>query len=110
MPYKHSRCPGCHKKRPLTRHHIFPRRHWQEIARNNRWSGHPPPPIILLCRKCHDKIEGLIPYEIQPYEFYWEITKEFLCLLSVEEAYMLAGLPFYWGEIGLENPILIEAH
>ncbi|HPY13053.1 MAG TPA: hypothetical protein PLZ23_01615 [Candidatus Paceibacterota bacterium] len=72
------------------------------MANTNRWSGHPPPPIISICRKCHDKLEKLIPSEIQPFKFYWETTRFFLGLEDVGNVYNLAGLPF-WGEPELES-------
>ena len=95
-------CPACGQKKFLTRHHVFPKRHWPEMANTNRWSGHPPPPIISICRKCHDKLEKLIPSEIQPFNFYWETTRFFLGLEDVGNVYNLAGLPF-WGEPELES-------
>src|SRR3990167_7620575 len=46
-------------RRNITRHHILTRRHFGRGR------------VVLLCRRCHDKLERLIPLSEQPQEFYW---------------------------------------
>jgi len=41
-------CPKCGYFREMTRHHIYPRRHFKSDQ------------VILLCRDCHDGIEKII--------------------------------------------------
>lgn len=41
-------CPKCGCNKRLTRHHIFPKRHFKSNE------------VILLCRECHDKLESII--------------------------------------------------
>ena len=50
----------------LTRHHILPRR-WFESELT-----------VVLCRKCHDKLELLIPFPKQDTAFYHEVLSHFL--------------------------------
>lgn len=45
-------CPKCHCLKPLTEHHVFPRRFFH---RNNS--------KLRICRDCHDEIELLLPYK-----------------------------------------------
>jgi len=47
---KEKRCPKCHQKRYLTKHHILPIR---MFGKNDQ--------VIYLCRRCHDAIERFIP-------------------------------------------------
>jgi hypothetical protein len=46
---KRNICPGCDEREDLTRHHIYPLRHWPD-------SNH----IGLLCDPCHSELEGEI--------------------------------------------------
>lgn len=63
-------CPKCMKSGYLTEHHVFPKRFFGK--RNND-------SILLLCRKCHDKIELLIPYSDKlTQEEYTEIHKAWM--------------------------------
>jgi hypothetical protein len=66
-------CPKCSANAELTRHHVYPRRHFRhddnEIFRHT---------IFWFCRGCHDKIEVMIPYERQHLTFYWEVIGNFL--------------------------------
>jgi len=67
MPKKR-KCPKCGCLRFMSRHHIYPRRHF------GRKSNH----ILLLCRPCHNKLELLIPYRKMPKEFYIRVVENFL--------------------------------
>jgi 5-methylcytosine-specific restriction endonuclease McrA len=44
-------CPKCGETKRLTRHHIFPKRHFG--------AGHKF--LFLLCRECHNELELDIP-------------------------------------------------
>ena len=59
-------CPKCKEIRIGTRHHVFPRRHFDD------------PTILYLCRDCHDIIERMIPMRRKHKDFYIKITKQFL--------------------------------
>ena len=48
MSQKFGRCPKCRRMRPLTDHHIVPRR----IRDNDE--------TIRICRPCHDELEKFI--------------------------------------------------
>lgn len=62
-------CPKCLCIKKLTRHHLFPVRHFGDGPRS---------PILHLCRGCHDEIERLIPYiKLSPRE-YMRIARDFL--------------------------------
>lgn len=61
-------CPKCMKMKPMTMHHIYPRRHFK--PRNA--------PKFPLCRDCHDALELLIPFRKLPKEQYETILKNFL--------------------------------
>ena len=63
-------CPKCHERCRLTRHHIYPRRHFWWFRHLNE--------IIWLCRDCHDELEAMIPLEIQALPFYKEVVRNFL--------------------------------
>lgn len=67
MAKKNRRCAKCSIQDNLTRHHIYPKRHFR--GSNS---------FLILCRDCHDEIEKLIPYEKQPKSFYKEIVERFL--------------------------------
>lgn len=63
-------CPKCGELKYLTRHHIFPKRFYFKQKH---------PPIIHICRFCHNEIERLIPVEQKlPRGAYLRIVKEFL--------------------------------
>ena len=59
-------CPKCKKDRHLTRHHVKPKRYFKR-------SG-----TIKICRRCHDELESLIPYERKPIKFYYRIIRIFM--------------------------------
>lgn len=59
-------CPKCRKIKDISRHHIFPQRHFAHS------------PILHMCRSCHTDLERLIPFELQPDEFYLDIVRLFL--------------------------------
>lgn len=59
---KKGNCPTCDQARALTRHHIYPCRHFGRGKKN--------PGVFLLCRNCHDELERYIPYELMPRDFY----------------------------------------
>lgn len=63
-------CKKCKKHKKLTKHHIFPSRHFKR--RNNHFE--------FLCRECHDDLETLIPYRKMERWFYPFILKAFLDL------------------------------
>ena len=70
MSQNYGLCPKCLKCKPLTRHHILPKRFFNVPSSI---------PILHLCRKCHDKIERLIPYHRKlNREDYIEIARNFL--------------------------------
>ena len=62
-------CPKCQKVRQMTRHHIFPKRFYGEKYGDR---------IFLLCRKCHDELEKLIPSYKMPNSFYPNVVLAFL--------------------------------
>jgi hypothetical protein len=62
-------CPKCKFPRWLTKHHIYPVRHYGRKGNND---------ILLLCRACHDKIEKIIPFERRKKSFYTHIVEFFL--------------------------------
>jgi len=64
-------CPKCGELTNLTRHHIYPTRHY-----NGQYSGDRN--ILKLCRSCHDDLEKMIPYKKQEHGFYRAIIKVFL--------------------------------
>jgi len=33
--------------------------------------------VVYLCRECHDKLESLIPFRLQPPEMYLQIVADF---------------------------------
>jgi len=72
MPQRRNRkrgiCVKCHSRRTLTKHHILPRRHYYGEG-----------DIILICRKCHDKLErAIVKAERLTREEYRRILRKFL--------------------------------
>lgn len=65
-------CPKCHRCRPLTRHHVYPRRH------RHHWHKWQQKTFVYICRECHDRLELLIPIPIQPPSFYTAVIEYFL--------------------------------
>lgn len=63
-------CPKCNEIKQLTKHHIYPKRHFGKGRKNNK--------TIRICRSCHDDIERLIPFDEQPIAFYPHIVSVFL--------------------------------
>lgn len=59
-------CPKCKQVRPRTRHHILPKRHF-----NNS-------PTIDLCAECHRQLEQLIPFYPVETPFYFRVVRDFL--------------------------------
>lgn len=59
-------CPKCKEIKMGTRHHVFPKRFFED------------PAILYLCRDCHDDIERLIPTRKKHKEFYIKLTHQFL--------------------------------
>jgi len=47
---------GTDQKKPLTKHHIFPRRFFKQ-----KLTGNGNGEIVLICRSCHDELENSIP-------------------------------------------------
>ena len=65
-------CPKCGKEKAMTRHHIYPIRHFGKGKHNKE--------LYLLCRTCHDNLERLIPFEVMPVEFYSAVIQVFLIM------------------------------
>lgn len=59
-------CPKCCRRGKLTKHHIFPRRHFGENG-NHLW----------LCLGCHRELERFIPDELVSIARYFLIISEF---------------------------------
>jgi len=75
------KCLKCGSYVNLSKHHVFPKRHF-----NN---GHRPL-LIPLCRQpCHDELESLLPAEPSAMEAYLRITYDFIGddFLKILEAY-----------------------
>jgi len=66
-------CPSCNLLGVLTRHHVKPVRHFGRGKRNNH--------VVYLCRKCHNTLESLIPYQKMPVSFYYQILPFFGILI-----------------------------
>lgn len=70
-PRKVKECPACGVVKPMTRHHVMPKRFFSGKGKTE-----------LICRDCHDKLELYIPHsEIMPSDFYpmifrWFCNKE----------------------------------
>jgi hypothetical protein len=62
-------CPKCLTLKPLTKHHVLPKRHFGCGDRS---------PILFLCRECHDLIELLIPFERRKPAFYFAVAISFV--------------------------------
>ncbi len=62
-------CPKCKKHKWLTQHHVFPLRHYPNQTR---------PLLQPLCRKCHDELERIIPFEKMTDDWYPAIVQLFL--------------------------------
>lgn len=69
MPRPCMKCPKCRELRPMTLHHVMPRR-WFGKKNNNL--------TFYLCRRCHDALELLIPFEKQPQTQYIRVLLQFL--------------------------------
>lgn len=72
-------CPKCINFTLVTKHHIFPRRHkdhWSQAQRDTK---------VILCRKCHDELEAMIPEEFQETETYVEVVEAFLGVTTISE-------------------------
>lgn len=55
----------------MTRHHVFPRRHFRRDPELMHI-------ILWICRGCHDDLETWIPLELQDLTFYQEVIDFFL--------------------------------
>lgn len=66
----YGRCAKCHKLGLQTKHHLLPKRHYGNGRKNDK--------VLILCRKCHDEIERLLPYEKKSKNFYIEVTSKFI--------------------------------
>lgn len=69
MPRPLKKCPKCGELRPMTAHHVYPRR-WFGRKGNNL--------TFFLCRRCHDILERLIPEGKLQKEKYIRILFRFL--------------------------------
>jgi hypothetical protein len=64
------KCLKCGSTINLSKHHVFPRRHFQ--------NGHRPL-LIHLCRQpCHDELEKLLPENPSELEAYLRVTYYFI--------------------------------
>ena len=64
-----AKCPKCKLKLRLTRHHVYPVRHYGR--KDNK-------EILYICRECHDDLEKNIPFQKQAREFYTQVIDTFL--------------------------------
>ena len=64
---KRKKCKECKEIKPLTRHHVYTRKHY---PRSNT--------IFRLCRSCHDNLNRLIPQQKMPKFMYRYILNKFL--------------------------------
>ena len=65
-------CPKCGCDAQMTEHHIYPQRFYGKDRDGNRDK-------VILCDRCHDKLEREIPvYPKQEDSFYLETAKNFL--------------------------------
>jgi len=62
-------CPKCIEITQLTRHHIFPLRHYPRQRK---------PVCLYLCRNCHSDLERKIPFKKMARDFYVAVVKNFL--------------------------------
>lgn len=60
-------CPKCLQAKPRSVHHILPQRYYKGVG-----------PTLDLCRRCHDELEKLIPFEEKSKSFYYRVVREFL--------------------------------
>lgn len=60
-------CPKCKVRKNLTKHHIFPIRHYGYTNIT-----------ICLCRECHSELEKQIPFDKMDNLFYRQVVKNFL--------------------------------
>jgi len=68
MPRGFGMCPICKEYRPLTRHHILPRRFFKKRSKDT----------LDICRKCHDRVEMNIPLKTeQSIDFYYKVLSLF---------------------------------
>ena len=63
-------CPKCHQHIKLTRHHVYPKRHFSHFGHANE--------ILWICWDCHAELEKLIPFRICQLWFYKEVVRQFL--------------------------------
>lgn len=72
-------CPKCEKHLRLTKHHVFPKRHFRKEV------------YLFICRDCHTRLEKLIPQRKAHVRFYlyvlivFGIKKEVVQNLSEEK-------------------------
>jgi transcription elongation factor Elf1 len=62
-------CPKCNEERPLTKHHVYPKRWFGRGKENQQY--------LWICRECHDELELLIPYKKKKRNFYVDIVDFF---------------------------------
>lgn len=55
-------CPICHQGCVLTRHHIWHKRHRKMFPKKDPKRSE----VVLLCRKCHDRVHTKIPSGTNP--------------------------------------------
>lgn len=71
-------CPGCLELKYLSRHHVFPTRFFPKQR---------CPPILHICRTCHDDLERKIPRDKKKAKsFYIKIVQQFIGGRRVERA------------------------
>jgi len=68
---KNGECPKCKEEKPLTNHHVYPKRHYPGQFTNEKF-------LLRICRPCHDDLEKMIPHGKQEHSFYANVVKKFL--------------------------------
>lgn len=67
---KHGICPKCKEDKPLTRHHVFPKRFYKKSRKT-----------LDVCRDCHSELEFYIPQQQKMCDrYYTKIIDLFLGL------------------------------
>lgn len=75
MMCKRGVCPACGENKPLTRHHILPKRYYNGYGE-----------IILLCRACHNELEKTIPFRPRLTTMkYYKLLNQFLALAHLKQ-------------------------
>ena len=76
MAKREAKCPCCDFVGILTKHHIYPKRHYGK---------HHSTALFWLCRICHNELETHIPIQRMSHDFYPQILhifREELCVIA----------------------------